>query len=150
LSLDTGELPFVDEHQIRIAASRDLVWSALRRYVDSSLSLGEGNLLAWLLGTVPGTGFEVSREVLHQQLSLAGRHRFARYLLVFELSDVADGETVLSARTRADFPGPHGRVYRALVIGTRVHVVAVKRMLRAIRRSSLGRRDLSSGRGPSR
>ena len=138
MSLDTGELPYVDEHQTRIAASRDLVWTALRRYVDSSLRVGEGNPLAWLLGTVPRAGFEVSREVPNQQLSMAGRHRFARYLLVFELADVASGETVLSARTYADFPGLHGRVYRALVIGTRAHVVAVQGMLRSVRHSSLG------------
>lgn len=138
MSLDTGGLPYVDEHQTTIAASRDLVWAALRRYAGSSLTLGERNPLAWLLGAVPRTGFEVYREVPNQQLSMAGRHRFARYLLVFELADVANGETVLSARTYADFPGPHGRVYRALVIGTRAHVLAVQRMLRSIRLSSLG------------
>ncbi|MEU7899811.1 hypothetical protein AB0B45_44055 [Nonomuraea sp. NPDC049152] len=128
----------MDEHQTTIAASRDLVWAALRRYVDSSLLVSGRNPLAWLLGTVPRTGFEVSREVPRQQLSMAGRHRFARYLLVFELADVAGGKTVLSARTYAHFPGPHGLVYRALVIGSRAHVVAVQRMLRSVRRSSLG------------
>lgn len=138
MSPDTGALPYVDEHQTTIAASRDLVWTALRHYVDSSLLVSGRNPLAWLLGTVPRTGFEVSREVPRQQLSMAGRHRFARYLLVFELADVAGGKTVLSAQTYAHFPGPHGLVYRALVIGSRAHAVAVRRMLRSVRRSSLG------------
>jgi hypothetical protein len=144
-SLGTGDLPYVDEHQTRIAASRDVVWLALRDYVTSSLRVRAGNPLAWLLGTVPRTGFEVSREVPNQQLGLAGRHRFSRYLLVFELTDVTNGETMLSARTYAAFPGSFGRVYRVLVIGTRAHAVAVQRMLRSIRRSSLGRPPPSGG-----
>ena len=40
-----GDPPFVDEHQIRIPAPRDLVWSSLRRYA-SSLGIGERNPLA--------------------------------------------------------------------------------------------------------
>jgi hypothetical protein len=35
--------------------------------------------------------------------------------------------------TYADFPGPHGRAYRAAVVGSRGHVLAVRRMLAAIR-----------------
>jgi len=132
------DLPFVDEHSIRIPASRDHVWSALRRHVDSSLGIGAGNPLARILGTEPRAGFEIEREVPRQQLSMVGRHRFSRYRLVFDLSDVADGETQLSARTYAEFPGLRGRVYRALVIGTRAHVVATKQILRSIRRTALG------------
>ena len=37
----------------------------------------------------------------------------------------------------AAFPGPLGRVYRALVIGTRGHVVAVMHMLRSVRQMTL-------------
>ena len=134
----TDDLPFVDEHHIRIPASRDHVWSALRRYVDSSLGIGARNPLAWILGTEPRAGFEIEREVPRQQLSMAGRHRFSRYRLVFDLADVADEETQLSARTYAEFPGLRGRVYRALVIGTGAHVVATKQILRSIRRTALG------------
>ncbi len=130
-------LPFVDEHRIRIAASRELVWTALRRWVDSSLGVGANNPLARLLGTEPRTGFEVTREVPNQHVGLAGRHRFSRYVLVFEIDDGAGGATVLRARTYAAFPGPHGRVYRALVIGTGAHAVAVAHMLRSVRRLSL-------------
>lgn len=136
MNLGDSQLRFVDEHQIRVAAPRARVWAALRRYVDS-LGVGEGNLLARLLGAEPHTGFEVAREVPEQWVSLAGRHRFSRYVLLFELEDTADNETLVTARTYAEFPGPAGRVYRFLVIGTRAHVVAVKHMLRSIRRVSL-------------
>jgi len=72
-----SELPFVDEHQFRVGASRGLVWTALRRYVDSSLDVGGSHPLAWLLETEPRTGFEVTRDVPDQHVSTAGRHRFA-------------------------------------------------------------------------
>ncbi len=128
--------PFVDEHQIRIPASRDRVWAALRQYAES-LGVGERNPLARLWGAEPRTGFEVAQEVPRQLLGLAGRHRFSRYLLVFELADLPGEETLLSAKTYAEFPGLHGSAYRALVIGTRFHELAVNHMLRSIRRSAL-------------
>lgn len=133
MNRDDVELPYLDEHRLGIAAPRDLVWAALMRYV-ASLGVSEGGPLARLLGTEPRTGFAVSRAVPGQQLNLSGRHRFARYTLVFEVAEVPDGQTVLCARSYADFPGLHGRAYRALVIGTRFHVVATRRLLRSIRR----------------
>lgn len=131
------ELPFVDEHRIAIAASRARVWDGLRRYVDSFLADAEHSVLGRLLGTEPRPGFEIASEVPHAELDLTGRHRFSRYRLVFELSDAAGDRTLLTARTYAAFPGPHGRVYRALVIGTRAHVVATNRILRSVRRATL-------------
>ena len=136
MEFEDGDPPFVDEHRIRIPASRDRVWVALQRYAGS-LGFGERNPLARLWGAEPRTGFEVAREVPNQLLGLAGRHRFSRYRLEFELADLPGDETSLTAKTYAEFPGPHGSAYRALVIGTRFHVVAVKQMLRAIRSSSL-------------
>ena len=53
-----SELPFIDEHSIRIPASQDHVWSALRRYVDSTLGAGTHSPLTWILGTQPRAGFE--------------------------------------------------------------------------------------------
>ncbi len=133
---DNGDLPFVDEHAIAIAASRDVVWSALERYVGTSLRVGDG-LLARILGTQPAAGFEVSGCRPTDRLILIGRHRFSRYMLAFDLADTTDGTTRLSAKTYAAFPGVHGRIYRALVIGTGAHAVATDRIVRSIQRLAI-------------
>jgi hypothetical protein len=133
-----SELPFVDEHSIRIPASRDDVWIALHRYVDSTMRAGAHSPLTLILGTQPRAGFEIEREVPGELLGLAGRHRFSVYRLVFELVDAADDEIKLTARTYAKFPRLRGRVYRALVIGTRFHVLATKHILRSVRRGAVG------------
>lgn len=137
MSHEGGVPTFVDERRSTIATPRERVWGALRRYVDTSLTKETDNPLVRLLGTGPRSGFAVTAEVPGTRLELSGRHRFSRYLLVFELADAGDGTTDVVARTFADFPGVHGRVYRALVIGTRLHVLAVRAMLRSIHRSSL-------------
>jgi hypothetical protein len=133
----TGDLPYVDEHAVTIAAPRDRVWAALRRYAATSIGVPDGSPLARVLGTAPRSGFAVAEAVPGDRLTLAGGHRFSRYALVFELRDTAGDGTVLSAKTYAAFPGLHGRVYRVLVIGSRAHVVATGHMLRAVRRLSL-------------
>jgi hypothetical protein len=132
---EQGRLPFVDEHAIRIAAPRELVWPALQRHVAASLRMA--GPLAKILGTEPPTGFEVVDSRPTERLTLAGSHRFSKYLLVFEVADASDGGTQLRAKTYAEFPGVRGRVYRALVIGTRAHVAATNHILRSVRRLSL-------------
>ena len=132
----SSNLPYVDEHAITIAAPRDQVWRALQRYATSSIGMSGGNPLARILGTAPRSGFAVAAAVPGDTLTLAGRHRFSRYALVFELQDSAGHGTVLRAKTFAAFPGLHGQLYRAMVIGTRVHVLATTQMLRAVRRLS--------------
>ena len=62
-------------------------------------------------------------------LALEGRHAFSVYALVFRIAPVGSGSSRLAAESRASFPGPHGRLYRALVIGSRGHVLAVRRIL---------------------
>jgi hypothetical protein len=84
--------------------------------------------------TIPG--FVVARSVPPAVLALLGEHRFARYALIFRISETLAGPVRLSAETRAEFPGARGRVYRALVIGTRGHVIAVQSILRSIRREA--------------
>lgn len=79
----------------------------------------------------------LAERVPPDRLTLVGRHRFARYQLAFDLTDAAEGTTHLRATTHAEFPGLRGRAYRALVIGTRAHLVATTRILRAIRRRAL-------------
>ncbi len=136
MSIDP-DLPYVDEHAIAIAAPRDVVWTALRRYATTLVGMSDGNPLAGVLGTAPRSGFEVAEEVPGNKLVLAGRHWFSRYTLVFELHDLANDRTGLRATTYAAFPGPHGWMYRALVIGSRAHVLATNHMLRAVRQRSL-------------
>lgn len=132
----TTDLPHVDTHRTTIAASRTQTWTALRHYADS-LGIGEGNPWGLILDTQPRSGFEIAHEVPNRELGLTGRHRFARYLLVFEVADLADGKSLLSAHTYSEFPGPAGRTYRALVIGTGLHGVATRAMLHSIERLSM-------------
>jgi hypothetical protein len=131
------ELPYIDEHSMRIPAGRATVWKALQDYAATSLRIPAGNPLARLLGTRPAAGFEVSETTPLESLALVGRHRFSRYLLRFELADAPGGATLLQAQSYANFPGLHGLVYRALVIGSRAHVVATHHILRGVRRRSL-------------
>lgn len=128
------DLPYVDEHSIAIAAPRDRVWGALQSYVTGTLATPRRHLLSRALGAQPPSGFRVEQEDPEERLTLAGLHRFARYSLVFELESRTAVVTLLRARTYATFPGPHGGIYRILVIGTRAHVLATKRMLHAVRR----------------
>lgn len=79
-------------------------------------------------------GFVVERSRPQRELALRGRHRFARYALVFELDETAGGGCTLRARSYAAFPGLKGRAYRALVIGTGGHRVMVRRLLRDVAR----------------
>ena len=129
-----SDLPYLDEHAVTIAAPRERVWTALRQYAATQLRVTRGGLLARALGTEPPAGFEVAESMPHQRLALTGRHRFSRYLLAFDLADTPDGATRLRATSYAAFPGPHGRVYHTLVIGTRLHVLATTHILRSVRR----------------
>ncbi|MDD7812777.1 hypothetical protein PP713_09425 [Mycobacterium sp. CSUR Q5927] len=127
------ELPFIDTHTVEVDAPRRPVWSALQRYTTSLLRSTERNPRLVLLGPQPRAGFAVAESTEQRRIVLVGRHRFSRYRLVFELTDAPGGGTLLHAHSYATFPGLHGRAYRALVIGTRLHVVATNLMLRAIR-----------------
>ena len=129
-----------------VEASPERVWSALGEMLPRALS-GRARSIGWALGarpldstgdplTVGATlvGFCVARADAPVELVLEGAHRFSRYALIFRLDALPGDRTRLRAETRAAFPGAAGRAYRALVIGTRGHVVAVRRMLRAARR----------------
>ena len=111
------ELPFIDEHSIEVAASLEQVWEAVCEHS-------------------PRTGFPSRREQPGAALLLDGRHPFSRYRLGFHLDRLGPERTRLRARTEAAFPGPHGTVYKALVIGTRLHVLAVGRLLRQLKRAA--------------
>lgn len=140
-------LPFIDEHSIAIAAPPEIVWQAMLEVLGGTNSRGLGPTLAKALGcestrsggspgrigsTLPG--FVVSRSVRPAVLALMGAHRFSRYALVFRITETPLAPVLLSAESRAVFPGAAGRAYRIAVIGTRGHVLATAGILRAIRR----------------
>ncbi|MBW9205936.1 hypothetical protein KV097_08250 [Mumia sp. zg.B17] len=144
------DLPLIDEHALTIARPRQQVWTALEAFVHRSLLSAADGAMARLLGTDPPGGFAVDDVVTGERLDLAGRHRFSVYRLVFRLADapLADAPlaevpaadapaTRLSARSYAVFPGVRGAVYETMVIRTRFHVLATRRMLRQVRRISL-------------
>jgi hypothetical protein len=147
MASDLDRLPHVDEHSTTIAASAEATWEALLRMVES-LGSGQAPRFARLLGCAdvaaagprplaPGsavTGFHVEQVAHLSELALVGSHRFSAYALVFRLDRVDAGKTRLRAETRAEFPGLKGRAYRALVIDTRGHVLATRRLLGAVKR----------------
>ncbi|HJR24445.1 MAG TPA: hypothetical protein VJ804_03155 [Acidimicrobiales bacterium] len=145
---DIRSLPRIDEHATVVAADPAAVWAALLETVDGIGASPAGAGYARLVrsrypkasgprplaegSTIPG--FRVETAVPVELLALEGRHAFSEYALVFRIEHVDSGSSRLSAESRAAFPGPHGRLYRALVIGTRGHVVAVRGILARVRR----------------
>ncbi|MBJ7330938.1 MAG: hypothetical protein JHC95_13650 [Solirubrobacteraceae bacterium] len=118
-------LPHIDEHSRQIDAPPAAVWAGLQRYLRSWVFAG---------------GFHVEAEREDERLALAGRHPFSRYELIFEIDDLGAGRSRLRAITNAAFPGPHGRIYRMLVIGSGGHRVLMRRMLGTIAGRSRARR----------
>lgn len=141
-------LPHIDEHAIAIEAGPDATWEATLRIVEGSFASPATARVARLLGcaevarsgprplaigsTIPG--FRVRRAEPGRELALVGSHRFSSYALIFRLDDLGEGRTHVRAETRAEFPGLRGSAYRALVIGTRGHVLVVRRLLGAVKR----------------
>lgn len=135
---------YVDEIDAHVAASPEAVWRALGRYWSGVGRAAESYALlvradpsrrdgAPLLEGSSVPGFRVDQAVAHERLRLAGRHLFSAYTLTFSLVE-SGGGTTLIAHTDAKFPGVHGRLYKAAVIDSGGHHVAVRRMLRAIGR----------------
>jgi hypothetical protein len=140
-------LPFIDEHYIEIAAKPGEVWDALMRVVSGMGESRKGAIGSKALGceeTRPvgeageiGSklpGFVVTRSVKPAVLALMGQHRFSQYALIFTILEKPSGLMLLSAQTRAVFPGRRGRLYRGLVIGSHGHVIVTTSLLRQVRR----------------
>jgi hypothetical protein len=144
----SAELPYLDEHVTAIAADVDDVWPVLIETLDRSFSRAGVASFARIVGcaddrasgprplaagsAVPG--FRVVAAVPGSELVLEGSHRFSSYALTFRLEAVSSGRSRLRAESRAEFPGVTGGIYRLLVVGTGGHVVAVRRLLSAVKR----------------
>jgi hypothetical protein len=145
---DPAELPWIDEHAEEVDAPASVVWPALLRTVERMTAGGAAPRYARAVGcadtesggprplevgsTVPG--FHVAELAPERLLVLAGSHHFSNYALSFSLEPVSGQRTRLVAETRAEFPGLKGGAYRALVIGTRMHVLVTRRVLRGVAR----------------
>lgn len=125
---------YVDEHSRDLPVPPEEAYTAARSYAERLVRPPTGRapvLLTRLLGTDPPSGFAIAEEQPPRLVSLAGRHRFSRFVMDLRV-DPAPGGSTVTVVTWADFPGPRGAVYRTLVIGSRGHVLAVRRMLAAI------------------
>ena len=144
--------PRIDEHEIEIAAPPARVWPAVVEAISRTTSGRASDAIAGALGCEPRrpsghppevgsaiVGFRVARAKEPSELALEGSHRFSRYALVFRIDDLGKGRARVRAESLAEFPGAKGRVYRALVIGTRGHVLAVRRILGTVRRRAEAR-----------
>jgi hypothetical protein len=143
-----GELTWIDEHAIELDATAAVAWPALLRAVETMTAGRAAPHYARAVGcadteaggprplevgsTVPG--FHVAELIPERLLALRGSHRFSDYVLAFRLEPLGGVRTRLVAETRAEFPGVKGRAYRALVIDTRMHVLAVRRLLGGVAR----------------
>jgi hypothetical protein len=144
-----GGLPFIDAHQVDVAAEPERVWDATARLLPR-IGGRLGPAFARLLGCseverpalasheLPDAivGFRVERAERPSLIELRGQHRFARYALTFRIEPGTNSGSVLIAETDAEFPGAAGRLYRAAVIGTQGHVVVVRRLLRTVKRGA--------------
>lgn len=147
MSILSERLPHVDEHSVEVAAGPDVVWEALLRVVEGSFGTTRTARVARLLGCTDveehgprplatGSvlpGFHVEAAERPTVLALAGHHHFSDYALIFRSEELPGGRTRLRAETRALFPGLEGRIYRAMVIGTRGHILVTRRLLGAVR-----------------
>jgi hypothetical protein len=148
-----AQLPLVDEHAVTIVVGVEQVWPVLVDTLDRSFGRAGAARYARVVGcdpdrssgprplakgsTVPG--FRVVAVVPGSELWLRGRHRFSYYALIFRLEPLGSGGSRLRAESRAGFPGLTGGLYRLLVVRTGGHVIAVRRLLSAIRDRSEAR-----------
>jgi hypothetical protein len=142
-----GRLPTIDEHAIVVDAPVTEVWAAMLDQLGEATSGPLAATYARLIGCRPSSssgprplgmgatvpGFGVTSAVAGEELALTGQHWFSTYELIFRLSPAGGDRTEVRAESRAAFPALRGRLYRLLVIGTGLHVVAVRRLLGSIR-----------------
>jgi hypothetical protein len=145
---DDALLPFVDAWSVDIDAPPRVVWDTVLRSVPGARpGLGlrawaavwkadpaESNGLASHVLGAERPGFVVAEVVPPATYALAGRHRFARYQLVFRIGQRGVGQSRLTAETFASFPGTGGRLYRTLLMTAKSHAIVMWTIMRVLRR----------------
>lgn len=144
------ELPFIDRHGLVIEADPASVWEALVAILPRWMGSKPGGVYAGLIGArdrrVQGSpdrvgstlvGFHITEAERPGRLVMRGSHHFSEYELIWTIDDLEDGRCHLQAETRARFPGIHGRAYRALVVGSGMHVRTLRKVLAAISRRAV-------------
>jgi hypothetical protein len=129
-----AELPVIDVHSTSVAATPEVVFDALERIGPRLGTDRISRAYAGLVGTEDAGAFHVARSERPQLVVLAGSHRFSRYELPFRIEPTGQGST-MHAETRAVFPGVGGRLYRAAVIGSGGHRVAMRLLLSSLKRT---------------
>jgi hypothetical protein len=114
-------LPYIDEHATTIDADPATTWAAVLQVLCGSPTNPRAPF-----------GFRIGESRPRERLVLAGHHPFSVYNWVFELDPITPHSTRIRSQTWAAFPGLHGKIYRALVIGSGGHRVAVRWMLSRI------------------
>ncbi|WP_369133423.1 hypothetical protein [Modestobacter sp. I12A-02662] len=150
-----ADLPRIDEHAVTVPGPPAAAWDAVLRTLAEAFGRPRAGRTAAVLGCEPATtrawdrpavgssvpGFRIVSASPPDLLVVAGRHRFSRYGIVFRFEPAGEG-TRCRAESRAEFPGTAGRLYRAGVIGTGGHALAVRSLLRHVRSAA------GSGNGP--
>ncbi|MCM6778495.1 hypothetical protein NDR87_33920 [Nocardia sp. CDC159] len=116
-------LSYIDRHSRIAATNRERVWDALWRGLGAAAERDGGT-------------FDITEKDEPRRLVLEGSHRFSRYALIITLEQPAAEHTLISAETRADFPGIGGWIYRKLVIDSGGHGIIVRAILRRIVRAA--------------
>jgi len=130
----TSELPLIDVHSAGVAATPETVFDALERLGPRVGTDAVSRTYARLVGTEDRGPFHLARSERPGLVLLAGSHRFSRFELAFRIEPAGRG-SVMHAETRAVFPGIGGRLYRAAVIGSGGHRVAMRLLLGSLKRS---------------
>jgi hypothetical protein len=123
-------LNYIDEHAITVAATRAETWPGVLKTLCRDPNDPS---------SVP-FAFALDEARPPERFAMRGRHLFAVYRWTFELDDEGPHRTRVRSATWANFPGLHGKIYRALVIGTRAHRVVVRLTLKRIATRALAAR----------
>lgn len=114
-------LPYIDEHATTLDADAATTWDAVLQTLCGSPTNPHAPF-----------GFRIKEANPRERLVLAGHHPFANYEWVFELDALTPERTRVRSQTWAAFPHLRGKIYRALVIGSRAHRVVVRLTLKRI------------------